>query len=161
MLDLLDSLRTDMTLFFSTHLLDDVAHLADRIAVLGGGEIRAEGPIDSFVTGDHDVSWRIRLDAPDPAAVLHRLEAEDWVGEARWSADDGGLIRTTDRERAEAEMLRALRAAGAVVTELRPTRRSLEDIYLELVDDGTDEGKDDERPRDRRRRRGGRRGGRR
>lgn len=37
-----------VTIFFSTHLLDDVAQLCDRVAILDGGRIRFHGSIPDF-----------------------------------------------------------------------------------------------------------------
>jgi hypothetical protein len=47
-------------------------------------------------------------------------------------------VRAADRAVAESRLLPLLRAAGAEVTEYRPARRSLEDIYLEIVGDDDD-----------------------
>jgi hypothetical protein len=60
-------------------------------------------------------------------------------------------VDTTDRTTAEHALLPVLREAGGHVAELRPTRRSLEDIYFSLTDgangvdgpDGADEGQAD------------------
>jgi ABC-2 type transport system ATP-binding protein len=40
--------RADRTIFFSSHLLSDVERVADRIAVLDGGVLRADCTVDAF-----------------------------------------------------------------------------------------------------------------
>jgi len=40
--------KAGVTVFFSTHLLDDVGRLCDRIAVLDGGSIRFLGTVEAF-----------------------------------------------------------------------------------------------------------------
>lgn len=40
--------QTDRTIFFSSHMLSDVERVADRIAVLDGGVLRADCTVDTF-----------------------------------------------------------------------------------------------------------------
>lgn len=142
-LGLLDGLREQATIFYSTHLLDDVARLSDTIAVLARGEIVADGPIDTFTMGEAEASWRVQLVGSTAARALEVVGAEPWVSSVDAVGHGISEIYTTDRQRAEHALLPALRAAGGRVVEFRPTRRSLEDIYLGLVDQAAGEEGDD------------------
>ena len=133
--ELLDGLRERATIFYSTHLLDDVARLSDTIAVLDHGEIVADGPIDEFMIGTAAASWRVRLTGPSAAAVLEAAGAEPWVDQVEVLGDGLTEIHLNDRASGERQLLRTLCAAGGEVTEFRPVRRSLEDIYLDLVEE--------------------------
>jgi len=42
-----------VTIFFSTHLLDDVAVVCDRVAILDGGRIRFHGAVEEFQSAHH------------------------------------------------------------------------------------------------------------
>ena len=147
-LDLLDELRARTTIFYSTHLLDDVARLSDTIAVLVRGEVVADGPIDQFTIGDTSSTWQVRLDGPTAAGAFENLARQPWVASVDCAGSGVATVDTTDRTTAEHALLPVLREAGGHVVELRPTRRSLEDIYFSLTDgangangeDGTDEG---------------------
>ena len=148
-LDLLDELRTRATIFYSTHLLDDVARLSDTIAVLVGGEVVADGPIDQFTIGDATSTWQVRLDGPDASGAFETLARQPWVASVETIGSGVATVDTTDRITAQHELLPVLHGAGGHVTELRPTRRSLEDIYFALTDgtndsDGTHEGREDD-----------------
>jgi ABC-2 type transport system ATP-binding protein len=71
----------------------------------------------------------VRTRVPVPARVFAGLPAvEDW-------RDDGAEYRlsVTDADIAAPAVTRALVAAGADVLSLAESRRSLEDVYLELV----------------------------
>ena len=58
------------------------------------------------------------------------------TGVESWRAGDGGYELTVDDLRAAApQVTRALVAAGADVLSLAEERHSLEDVYLELIDD--------------------------
>jgi ABC-2 type transport system ATP-binding protein len=67
----------DTTVLLTTHYLDEAAALADRVTVIAGGRVVAEGAPDTL--GDRDtatVLWRDgRERTTDPAALVGRLTA--------------------------------------------------------------------------------------
>ncbi len=137
-LDLLDDLRGKMTIFYSSHILDDVERVADHVVVLDHGKIIDQGPMSRFLGGS-SVAYVVSLDG-DGAGVIDRLGHEPWVtairpiGTGRWE------VEAVDRAAAERGLLRTLAGGNTTrVTELRPTQRNLEDIYLDLVEVGDDE----------------------
>ena len=137
-LDLLEGLNERMTIFYSSHILDDVERVADHVVLLDHGEIIEQGPLESYL-GRGSARYRVRLDGVGAAAV-GRLDSEPWVGATRMFDPGVWKIEVTDREAAEHQLLRILHGHdGTRVTELRPEQRDLEDIYLDLVEAGNDE----------------------
>ncbi len=130
-LDLLDQLRTQATILYSTHILDDVERVADQIAVIDRGVIVATGPIEEFLVGAGAV-FTVRIDGPDHGA-LAGLDNEPWVDGITRRGEGRFEITVNDRATAEHRLLRDLVEHRAHVSELRPARRSLEDLYFELV----------------------------
>jgi ABC-2 type transport system ATP-binding protein len=135
-IDLLDALRQHTTVFYSTHILDDVQRIADHIAVLDHGQIISQGSIDEFLSSG-EASYRIGLGG-DGEPVINSLAAEPWVATTTPLGDGAWKIAATDRAAAEAQLAPHLLAQGAVVTEIRPEQRSLEEIYLEITE-GSDQ----------------------
>ena len=131
-LDLLDRLRAHATVFYSTHILDDIERVSDRIAVLDRGTIVAQGPTESFLlgtTGHYAVTT-----AGDHDGAFDRLSTRPWISTVERAAPDRWEVTAFDRATAEHSLLRVLVGEYAVpVVDFRPARRSLEDIYLELV----------------------------
>jgi len=137
-LDLLEGLRGQMTIFYSSHILDDVERISDHVVVLDHGEVVDQGPMSRFLGGS-SAAYAVALDG-DGAGVIDRLGSEPWVtatrpvGAGRWE------VETADRDVAEHGLLRTLAGGNGIrVTELRPLQRNLEDIYLDLVEVGNDE----------------------
>ena len=130
-LDLLDGLRRQTTVFYSTHILDDVQRIADHIAVLDHGRIVAQGGIEEFRAAGQ-ASYRVGLRGDGEAAV-RALAAEPWVTAATPLGEGVWRVEVSERQEAEALLVPALVGQGARVSEIRPERRSLEDIYLEIT----------------------------
>ena len=130
-LDLIDSLRDRTTVLFSTHILDDVQRVADHIAVLDHGEVVASGPMEGFLAAGA-AGYRVGM-AGDGDAAVAGLEHEPWVTAVASLGAGSWRIEASDQAAAEHHLARLLASSGTVVTEIRPERRSLEDIYLEIV----------------------------
>jgi ABC-2 type transport system ATP-binding protein len=110
------------TVLLSSHLLNEVEVLADRLLVIGNGRIVAQGTKDELLAG---AGMRVR--ALDPDALGHAFVA-------------AGLSFTRTHEDvlvvdAEAEAVgRAAADSGAVLLDLRPADGArLEDLFLQLT----------------------------
>ena len=119
------SLRGRKTVLFSSHTLDEVERVADRVGIIQSGALVAEGTVKELVGG---VGLLVRAEPLDGAARV----AECLGGVEGVSIADGMLHLAIDPEEAS-RVNRKLVSAGLDVAELRPARRSLEDVYLELT----------------------------
>jgi len=125
--------REGTTIFLTTHYLDEAEALADRVAVVAGGRIVAEGPPDALGAESAPRSTRIsaRLCATVTAAELPQELAN-----ARLDHDDGST-RVELESTAPAPALHVLTGwaldRGVRLEELEVRRPRLEDAYLELV----------------------------
>ncbi|MCC7138609.1 MAG: ABC transporter ATP-binding protein [Planctomycetes bacterium] len=118
-----------VTFFLSSHLLDDIQRLCDRIGILHKGRLVAEGRIDdllsSAVTG-----FRLRCERPpDALAALARA-----LPEAKARLDGDGTIHADGDTAVLPRLHHALLAAGHPVVELYPVRASLEAYFLDLTE---------------------------
>jgi len=118
------------TVVLSSHLLGEVEQICDRIGVIRGGRLVAEGSIDELRGGSHLL---VRASPLEKARSV--LERE--VGAENVSSQDGGLTLSVSPDRT-AELNATLVHAGVAVSELRPGSRSLEDVFMELT--GTEAG---------------------
>lgn len=135
-LDVMARLRTHTTVFYSTHILDDVERVSDHVAILNGGRLVANAPTRELLDGGaatFDVTVR-----GDGAAASRLLRSEPWVTGVTAGSRDGSTTLTvtvTDEPAAEARLLRSVLAdADTAVTSFGRRRQHLEDVFLQLVD---------------------------
>ena len=115
------------TVLLSSHLLGEVEHTVDRLVVIGGGRIVADGPIRSLLGGDGAV-----VHALDPLALSAVLGAAGL--EAHMQADGGVLVPGATPE----QVGRVAAAQGLVLTDLRPLEQGLEDLFFSLTTTSSD-----------------------
>lgn len=136
-LAILARLRERTTVFFSTHILDDVQRVADRVAILDHGRLLAYAPTPELLAGDGATTFELGVRGPVDALTA-ALRAEPWVeGVDRGEGEDPLLyVRANDVDAAEARLLRvALDVPDVVVRSFRRRSFELEEVFLRLVDD--------------------------
>src|SRR5690606_22826647 len=114
------------TIFLSSHLLNEVEQVCDRVAILRRGEVVLEGSVAELTARGQQTL--VRVDDPLRATdILRNLPVVQHVEER-----DGALIvRATDGERAA--LTAALVQAGVAVEEVRPVGNTLEEAFLEIT----------------------------
>ncbi len=122
-----------VTIFLTTHRLDEAERLCDRVAILNT-TLRSIGrPAelrDQLFARTLTVRTVAPLDQPDH--VFDGLPAiESW----REDGHAAYVLAVSDAEAAAPALTRALVAAQADVLSISESRHSLEDVYLELIDE--------------------------
>ncbi len=119
-----------VTILLTSHYLDEVEHLADRVVVLRAGTVVAEGrpsELRSAASAESTVTFRCF----DPAA----LPAGPWRELASAEPHRRSLVTSRPTE-ALAVLSRWAIARGIELEELEVRRPSLEDVYLALTGEG-------------------------
>ena len=132
--ELISALReAGVTIFLTTHRLEEAERLCDRVAILNG-TLRTIGT---------PAELRDRLFAKTLTIVtIAALRDPDGVfggvpGVTSWrqAADGSYVVSVSDPTIAAPALARALVAIGADVLSIHESRHSLEDVYLQLVDE--------------------------
>jgi ABC-2 type transport system ATP-binding protein len=130
--DLIVALRDKgVTVFLTTHRLDEAEKLCDRVAILNT-TLRTVGRIDDLRQRMFQKSILVSTVTPlaDPGGLFSAIG-----GVTGWANSDAGgyEITVSDVRGAAPAIARALVGAGADVLSLAEGHHSLEEVYLELV----------------------------
>ena len=111
--------------FLNSHLLGEVERLCDRVAIVNQGRVVAAGTLHDLL-GESAVRIRV-TDLPARAAPDLARFGPVSTDEQGWT-----VVRPVDLERVP-DVVAAIVAAGGRVHAVDPARRSLEDLFLDLV----------------------------
>jgi ABC-2 type transport system ATP-binding protein len=123
--------RSGVTIFLTTHRLEEAERLCDRVAILNT-TLRTIGRPAELRDQLFAKTLTVRTVAPlaEPAGTLGDLPAVE-----SWRQDGTGayVLGVSDLTVAAPAVTRALVGAGADVLSIGESRHSLEEVYLELV----------------------------
>ena len=131
-----------VTVFLTTHRLDEAERLCDRVAIMNT-HLQTIGRPDELrkmlFSRSLAVTTAVPLDRPDQVftglPAVQGWQAADRSGGSVESRAAEYLVTVSDPARAAPAVTRALVAAGADVLSIAESRHTLEDVYLELVRD--------------------------
>ena len=139
-LDLMRDLRSDeTTVFYSTHILDDVQRVSDHVAILDHGRLVTAAPTTELLETFTRDRLRIGIvGASDDTAIA--LASLPGVLAIQAGERDGDLrtytirIRTEDAAAVQREVTRFASDHDLTLTENGLIRLDLEDVFLRLID---------------------------
>jgi ABC-2 type transport system ATP-binding protein len=141
-LEVMERLRKHTTIFYSTHILDDVQRVSDTVAILNHGELIAQAPITELLADSGEVVYDVELKG-DSLAARARLNDLPWVCAVQETAGDGKVewkVSVKDAAAAEEGLLAAILAGGGVtVTAFGKKAHNLEDVFVNLIEGDEDE----------------------
>jgi ABC-2 type transport system ATP-binding protein len=140
-LELLERLRGQCTVFMSTHILTDVERVCDTIGIIARGKMLVQSSREKLLAQYAIPAFEVEVESgfEEPLnAWIEGLRRENWIQ----SIQDNGLIcriLVEDIEAAKHNLLPSAMQAGLVMTRYEMLRPSLEDIFLRLVGEGEQE----------------------
>ncbi len=137
-LEVMNRLRKYATVFYSTHILDDVQRVSDTVAIINKGQLIAKAPIKELLAGKEGIGYTIVIkgEASKAYSLANRqdwvstIQSEPFEGKTRWS------VSVTDDDAAEDQLLRlVMRDEGLTVTEFKKREYELEEVFIKMVED--------------------------
>ena len=140
-LDVMSRLRKHATIFYCTHILDDVQQVSDSVAILNHGELVAQAPLQELLTGSEGPIYNIVMEG-DVSAAQARLESLPWVAGIKVipaETQTTWQVSVTDEAAAKSELFRMLVCdEHVIVLEFGRKKYELEDVFLSIVEGGND-----------------------
>jgi ABC-2 type transport system ATP-binding protein len=124
--------REGMAILYTTHYLEEAERLCDRVGIIDGGEIRAEGTTRDLVAsiGQRDrVQLSLTGNVVEAAAAVRRIRGVTEVG----VRGDELEILVTDARGLLTRLLAAAEGAGAAIRGVDVIEPDLEAVFLHLT----------------------------
>ena len=137
--DLMVRLKGETTIFYSTHILEDVERVSDYVAILDHGRLVRAAPTADLLASFTRDRLRVSLRGPvgAEASDLAALPGVQAVETSAHDGDSGTYVLSVAPDDA-VEVQRAVAAYAVahdlIVTENSPVRLDLEDVFLRLID---------------------------
>lgn len=124
--NLLKQLATEgRTIFYSSHLMSEMAQTATDLVVIGKGSLIADTTVDDFIES-HTVAT-VSVRTPDPATLSDAISR---IGGDVKTGEEGELLVTGIDAAAIGD---AALASQVALHELTPVKASLEQVFMELT----------------------------
>ena len=132
-LELIEQLRGQTTVFLSSHILGDVERVCETIGVIHQGELLLTATREELVASyDTDVvELEVEQPLADVALLTKRLHSESWVS-ALVREDNTVRVSVNDVAAAKGMLLPMVVELGLVLTRYEWVRPSLEEVFLEI-----------------------------
>lgn len=138
-LAVMERLRNHTTIFYSTHILEDVQRVSDSVAILNHGQLIAQAPIQQLLAGSGGVVYNLSVQG-DAQAACQALDGQSWVLAVAITPNHTTTnlqISVSDAAAAESQLLRLVLADGTTtVTAYGRRTYNLEEIFLHMVEGG-------------------------
>lgn len=136
-LTIMESLRKHTTVFYSTHILDDVQRVSDRVAILNRGGLVAEAPIQELLNGSGtSIVYNVTIRG-DVSRAQTRVANQPWVRSLSVESNNGSVnwqVIVSDADAAEDQILRLiLDDRNVTVKSFGRRTHNLEEVFLSMV----------------------------
>jgi ABC-2 type transport system ATP-binding protein len=143
-LRVMERLRAHTTIFYSTHILDDVQQVSDTVAILNQGELLAQGPIERLLAGSGGPVYTVTLKG-DAMSALARIQNLPWISDVEATTRNGfesWQVGVTDEQAAQENLLRQILADKSLtVVEFSRKTHQLEEVFMDIVEGGGNHGR--------------------
>jgi ABC-2 type transport system ATP-binding protein len=139
-LDFIEQLRGQCTVFMSTHILADVERVCDTVGIINRGKLVTAAPREALLAQYAIPAFEFEVDQKTETALTpwsDLIQREAWV---KTVSLQGLVVRVivNDVEAAKRGLLVSITQAGLILNRYEVVRPSLEEVFLQLV--GQEEG---------------------
>lgn len=121
------------TIFFSSHILEQVESVCDRVGILNDGQVVAVNTIGGLRTAlKTDSRLEVTLASPDDGAI----DAARAVSGVSSVVRDGAVVSIAVTREAKVDAIRAIDEAGYSIVDFTTEESSLEELFAAFTGDG-------------------------
>jgi ABC-2 type transport system ATP-binding protein len=135
-LEVMSRIRKHATIFYCTHILDDVQRVSDQVAIVNQGELVTQASIEELLAGKGDLIYTVTLRG-DPQSAYTLVTQQPWVSGIESNREDGQItwqVSVTDEAAAEDQLMSLLVSKGLKVSNFSRKEQNLEDVFINIVE---------------------------
>jgi len=128
---LVEKLKSELTVFMSTHILEDVERVADQVVVIDRGKVIIQDTIPGLQSKYTEPTIDFVVDGQSSETIMSALK-QGWISDI---IREGNAYKVTvsDLEAARTKLPHLLLETGAVLSAYNVGTSTLEDIFLKVV----------------------------
>ncbi len=133
-LDIINTLKGEFTVMFSTHILSDVERVCDTIGVLHGGKIALMGDVNELRNkyGGEMVSLEI-VEREAVTLLVRRLKLLPYINKVQTNEDGEIIISTSELPLLYKGISPLLSELNLSIKHFHGKEMNLEDVFLEVI----------------------------
>lgn len=135
-LEVMSRIRKYATIFYCTHILDDVQRVSDQVAIVNQGELVTQTSIEELLAGTGDVVYSVTLRG-DTHSAYSQITRLPWVSGIK-AREEGGQtvwqVSVTDEVKAEDQLMSLLVSNGLRVANFSRAGQNLEDVFINIIE---------------------------
>jgi ABC-2 type transport system ATP-binding protein len=135
-LEVMTRIRKYATIFYCTHILDDVQRVSDQVAIVNQGELVTQAPIEELLAGSGELTYSVTLKG-DTQSVYTQVTQQPWVSGINVSQEDGQItwqVSVRDEEAAKDQLMGLLVSNGLKVSNFSRKEQNLEEVFLNIIE---------------------------
>ncbi|HSL30364.1 MAG TPA: ABC transporter ATP-binding protein [Anaerolineales bacterium] len=134
----MEKLRQQTTIFYSTHILEDVQRVSDKVAILDKGRLVAQAPIQDLLAGEGAAPVFLLTLKGDLEQAHRRVASQPWVQQVKAVRVNGHVnweVSVTDADAAEDQLQRLiLEDRNLRIVSFKRKTYNLEEVFLNLIE---------------------------
>jgi ABC-2 type transport system ATP-binding protein len=135
-LEVMSRIRKYATIFYCTHILDDVQRISDQVAIVNQGELVTQARIEELLAGQGDMIYSVTLRG-DTQSAFTRINQQSWVSGINASQQGEHTtwqVSVTDEAAAEDQLMDMLVSSGLKVSNFSRNEQNLEDVFINIIE---------------------------
>jgi len=135
-LEVMSRIRQHATIFYCTHILDDVQRVSDQVAIINEGELVTQTSIEELLAGTGDVIYSVTLSG-DTRNAYAQISQQPWVSKIEAEQNGGQTVwqvSVTDESAAKDRLMSLLVSGGLKVFNFGRKEQNLEDVFINIIE---------------------------
>jgi ABC-2 type transport system ATP-binding protein len=135
-LEVMSRIRKYATIFYCTHILDDVQRVSDQVAIVNQGQLITQTSVEELLAGTGDVIYSVTLKG-DTRRAYAQISQQPWVSGIESSQNGEQVtwqVSVTDEAAATDQLMSLLVSNGLKVSNFSRKAQNLEDVFINIVE---------------------------